>query len=346
MGSYYNTEFQVDEAVVSAAVNNTQARESLAVILLISTQRQAFPRLICMINLFRANVMATTRSIIYLFTRAETFSGEQRKILSNLDPEHIRLINIDDRSFRSPFLETVLAPPETWRHPHLPVEYRRVGHWRLTFQMAFVKRLGHRYVLAIDDDMFVTERVPYNIVKEFSSSNVSIAARELLPNGVHPEDSRYEVGLAEITRYFLLHTGIKPTLLYEHCHPPGLEGVFSRVPREGGPGFPNPLPALWNATYTSSIGFLGWDSNVIFANFYIVDVDFWYRKEVQRYVHLILGSGGHFSERWSEQGVITMLWLIFVPKEQFRLVNVSMVHKRTMDTEMVPYCTGPSGHWI
>lgn len=50
--------------------------------------------------------------------------------------------------------------------------------------------------------------------------------------------------------------------------------------------------------------------------------------QVQRFVHLCRASGGSFRFRWNEQGVVSMVWLVFVAPQRFRMFNdVVYVHK-------------------
>lgn len=314
----------VDDLALSVVGNLTERRDNLAVVMILSKQRQPFNQLLCMIKLFQKNVMHSTPSFIYFFAKNETLSVEERATLHKLDPYRLHILPLDERHWTNPYLEQILAPRETWRSARFDEDFRRVGHWRLTFQMAFARRLGHRYVMAIDDDTFVKSEVNYNIVSVFAQDKILIASRHLIP-----DDSEWEVGLAELTRYYLITSGIEPTQLYEHCIPQSIEGVFTRIPRAGTyrVGWQRTLPELWNKTYTESVKFIGWKSQLIYANFYVIDLDFWYQEEVQRYLRLIIGSGGHYKERWNEQGVMTMIWLLFAPKGGFRLFNFSTTHK-------------------
>lgn len=322
--SYSSLDAGVENLALTATINHKERQESLAVVMVLSKKCDNFTRLVCNLKLFRKNVMETTPSFIYVFARNTTFTVAERDLLQKLDPYRLHVLPLEEKDFSSPYMEQYLAPRETWRLPQFGDDYRRVGHWRMTFQMSFAKRLGHRYVMALDDDAHVLSKLNYNIVTSFSQNKTLLATKAVLP-----DDSIAELGLAELTRYHIITSGIQPTQLYEHCQPPRLEGVFTRIPS---PHYaPKTMPESWNTTFVKSQRYMGWDSSVIYGYIYVLDVDFWFQKEVQRYVRLVIGSGGHFKERWNEQGVITMVWLLFIPKGGFKFLEADISHSKIFD---------------
>jgi hypothetical protein len=182
--------------------------------------------------------------------------------------------------------------------------YRRMGHWRLTFQFAFADMLGYKYVWQLDDDSFFKSPVDFDVIDYMQKQQLWVAGHKTLPDP-------YFVtwGLAEMTRLFLVGERIAPagTLFSNHTQPPGLEGLYTvrndsvrtGHPLEGDPG--------------------GWSRTVIHGNCMLIDMDrFWWPKEAQKFVELVVQSGYHWRFRWNEQGVMAMLWQMFVPEGHYR----------------------------
>lgn len=86
-----------------------------------------------------------------------------------------------------------------------------------------MRHYGYRYVLQTDDDTFVMEKFPMNIVTLMKSSNFGMAARE-----IKEDDSSVMWGLAELAKYFLTTEQVTPTTMFNHCSPNDITGMFSR----------------------------------------------------------------------------------------------------------------------
>lgn len=63
------------------------------------------------------------------------------------------------------------------------------------------------------------------------------------------------------------------------------------------------------------------------CNQLIVDI------QVQRFVTLCRESGGSWNHRWNEQGIIAMIWQIFIREENFSLTDtiLKLVHNPRFD---------------
>jgi hypothetical protein len=110
--------------------------------------------------------------------------------------------------------------------------------------------------------------------------------------------------LPELLRYHIVSKSLEPTLLYKHCTPQNLSGLYSDLTDSGG----------------------GNDGTLLYGNFILLSLDFWFRADVQQYLQLNFQSGGHFRHRWNEQAVIGVIWLIFCKKEQYHIFDFPYEH--------------------
>jgi hypothetical protein len=57
---------------------------------------------------------------------------------------------------------------------------------------------------------------------------------------------------------------------------------------------------------------------------------FWWSQEAQKFVELAVQSGYHWRFRWNEQGIMAMLWQMFVPEGhyQFDTLPIDYHHPR------------------
>lgn len=182
--------------------------------------------------------------------------------------------------------------------------YRRMGHWRLTFQFAFADMLGYKYVWQLDDDSWFKKSVNFSMISYMQQHGLWVAGAKTLPD---PHFVTW--GLPEMARLFLVGERMAPagTLFTNHTQPPGLEGLYTV--RNDSVRTKHPL------TGDES----GWSRAIIHGNNLIIDMDrFWWPKEAQKFVELVVQSGYHWRFRWNEQGVIAMLWQMFVPDGHFQ----------------------------
>ena len=167
--------------------------------------------------------------------------------------------------------------------------------------MSFAYRLGYPYLLQLDDDSRFPSPLKTDLLHFVRSRDLDLAARKVLitPAGYHQ-------GLPELTRYFLVTEGMDiPLALAQNCNPSNIEGLYT----------------------VSSFGLAGgWNQKVLYGNFLIVSTAFWHRPDVQSYLQLILKTGGHFRFRWNEQGVITMIWQLFVAAHRYHVFDFPYQH--------------------
>ena len=192
-----------------------------------------------------------------------------------------------------------------WTPPGFGEAYRRMGHWRLTTQFALAASLGYSTLLQVDDDSYFPAPVTEDVFGSFVGRGLKMAGRV-----TSADDPETTVGLPELTRYFVVTEDVTPTLLYEHCSPPSLEGLHS--PGRG-PG-------------------AGWDRTTLFGNFVVYDVAFMTEHPVvQRYLRTVLRTGAHFRFRWNEQATLAMVWQLFVGRDEWALFGFAYEHHGGMD---------------
>ena len=203
-----------------------------------------------------------------------------------------------------------VTPPQAgnaseWTVPKWSRDYRRMGHWRLTTQFALAASLGYSTLLQVDDDSYFPAPVTEDVFGSFAGRGLKMAGRV-----TSADDPETTVGLPELTRYFVVTEDVTPTLLYEHCSPPSLEGLHS--PGRG-PG-------------------AGWDRTTLFGNFVVYDVAFMTEHPVvQRYLRTVLRTGAHFRFRWNEQATLAMVWQLFVGRDEWALFGFAYEHHGGMD---------------
>lgn len=182
-----------------------------------------------------------------------------------------------------------------------PAEYRQMGHWRLTYPFKFVRTMGHPYLLFLDLDSFVRESVPFDLLAEVEARRAPFAYRVL-----SREPRSVSQALAELARYYIVSTETVPSkLLWDDCVPPDMRGLYSAHEDDAG----------------------GWQRTVLYGNFVMVSIDFWFREEVQQFLQLVLLSGDHVVKRWNEQGVLGMVRLLFVKPGEDIAFNFTYSHR-------------------
>lgn len=197
--------------------------------------------------------------------------------------------------------------PTKWHWLKFNEDYRRMGHWRLNYPFAYGKLLGYKYLLQIDSDTNIQETLEHNLVEVMANGKFDIGCRR---TGIDAPTW----GLPELTRFFLIAEQLQPATLFQHCIPSNIDGLYTissqSFPRLGASNDP------WRRFYAENGG--GWDRDTISGNFVLYDLDFWFREDVQKYLKLVLSTGGHFKFRWNEQAVVSMIWQIFVPDKRFK----------------------------
>lgn len=203
-----------------------------------------------------------------------------------------------------------------WANQAAGEDYRRMGHWRLTFQFAFADLLGYKYLWQLDDDSYFRGPVDFSLVQHMQSKGLWVAGSKT------EQDFPFVLrGLAELARLYLVAERMSPkgTLFDNHTHPQGLSGLFT-VANDPTLDVPDKDEEQ------------GWSRYIACGNNIIINMDrFWWPKEVQKFVELAVLTGYHWRFRWNEQGVIAMVWHIFVPAEHYQFEGLfkDYQHPRT-----------------
>lgn len=208
-----------------------------------------------------------------------------------------------------------------WHNGMFPSNYRLMGHWKISFAFTFAREVGYKHVWQLDDDSFLQGPLGYNAVNRMDERNLSMAGFRVVGD---TEDVLW--GLAELTRYFIVAEEVVPQLLFKNCGPPNLHGLYTPIN-----GDKNETTLDKSAPHlqlsNKQPGFTGWNMQVIYTNSVMIKVDFWFRQDVQRYLTLVHRTGGVMRFRWTDQPVITMIWLLFVGPENYAKMDFDFCHR-------------------
>lgn len=190
-----------------------------------------------------------------------------------------------------------------------------MGHWRLMYPFSYGRSLGYKYLLQVDKDSHFHEVIKHNLVEVMADGKFDMGAR-------HTGRDEPTWGLPEITKYFLVAEQIQPATLFDHCSPNNIDGLHTVSSRT----FSNPEGSDDPLKLIRAEDTRGWDQETVSSNFVLYDLDLWFREDVQSYLALVLSTGGHFRFRWNEQGVVSMIWQIFVQKNRFKRFSFKYSH--------------------
>ncbi|KAG2495997.1 hypothetical protein HYH03_005920 [Edaphochlamys debaryana] len=203
-----------------------------------------------------------------------------------------------------------------------PRSYRLMGDWRLSYMPRFARAMGHRYLLQLDDDSYITGPVNHDLVTMFDRHGYWL--------GVHTwttDPPLVTWGLPELAKFFLLTYQVDPgTLLRDHCAPPSLDGLHSGLGAVA-QADEGELRALAARYGLPRAGEGGWDRRVPAGNCVLLGLDWWFGAMVQRFVQLCRTSGGSMMYRWNEQAVVGMAAHIFVSPERLHALTFPFQHR-------------------
>ena len=270
----------------------TDINETMAVLLLSNNAQQ----ICCALKNFSGHLVPWTPVHFFVFS-VENHLGSQVPDDCRVGL-HLAFMKLDAHLVTPQEAET----PDLWSAPHFNEEYRRMGHWRLAFQMQFASRLGYRYILQLDDDSAFMAPLRFNLVQHMSKYNLRMAARNIIESD-GPDVTR---GLAELARFFLVSEDVRPTKLLSECIPANISGLYTHGLSSQGDG--------------------GYSTKYLFGNFVVISLEFWFQPTVQRFVKLVLRTGAHFRYRWNEQQVQSVVWQMFLSPEEFSLFDFPYDH--------------------
>ena len=256
-----------------------------------------------MLNAFQRNFLKHNPSDVVVFSLGGDgdVEGLQSCTAHQLpEPANMSFVDLKQRAHALGWTTPAhVQDTSLWRHT-FSESFVRVGAWRLTTQFQLARLFGYRLVMYVDDDSIFPEPVTEPVFDTFYRRTLKMAAR------VHTHDLLFPtVGLPELARFFVVSEQLEPKTLYQNCHPANISGLFSASDD--------------NARE-------GWDRTIFYSNFAVISVDFYYEPIVQRFVRLALESGGVFKHRWNEQGVLSMVWQLFVEPSKFHMYDFKYEH--------------------
>ena len=240
----------------------------------------------CTLRKLERNVAVDTPLVVYIFDLHDLPQGFLHTFGRDLRMRVVEnRINANDWNTTN----SRALDEKSWSMRPFTLDYRLMGQWRLIFPFNFCRTQGHEYVLFVDTDSFVMERVGFNIVERMRSRHLNLGFRAILLEA-------WPCGLAELARYYIVSRSHTPTQLFDDCTPHSIEGVHG----------------WWGAVNNGS----GWKGSTPHGNFFLVSVDFWYSSQVQDFLGLVIATGDHIVHRWNEQATNAMIRLLFSRADQ------------------------------
>ncbi|KAG2443249.1 hypothetical protein HYH02_009322 [Chlamydomonas schloesseri] len=283
------------------------------------------------ITLNKQHLFPTTPCSVYIFTWKPQIPLLTEGLGDVGRMSNVAILPLANESWVAP---AMAGSSDLW-HEHHTVDYRLMGDWRLGFMPEFVRKMGHRYLLQFDDDSFITKPVGLNLVQLFDEKGYLLAAKK-----IRPDQLAVTWGLPELARYFLTTHKVVPTQLFEFCDPNNINGLYSTLDAESLGAIPAADLAALQELGLKQRG--GWNRTILHGNCVMYSVDWWFSQKVHRFVQLCRATGGSFSYRWNEQGVIAMLWQIFVKPEQFYLFEFDYKHRLAKAQDAYDLAAAPS----
>ena len=166
----------------------------------------------CALQNFASNLAVSTPIDMYLFSKENVVEQQYQSLNCSLTSHSMRITFMSlDESWHTP---QEARDASLWTSP-FSEDYRRMGHWRLTFQMTFASSLRYKYILQLDDDSRFPLPVSTNLLQHMVDNRKMMAARH-----VNDRDMiQVILGAAELARYFLVTEQITPKTLYDYCTP-------------------------------------------------------------------------------------------------------------------------------
>ena len=273
-----------------AGVNDTRAR--LAVMVL-HTEPQMRPGLSCAIRRLCDSATGTGFDF-FLWVRPENVQNSPFTTLQQTGRCNVFLFPVENANVRLPH---DVRPAEEWFPTGLYGEdYRMLGRWRLTFALRFPVALGYQFMAHLDTDLFVNSTSDENLVSSFRANDTVLAPG--YENPFFRDNPDVQRGMPELVRYWLTtrahlyENSLPKGPLFQHCSPQSIDGLSTA----------------------------GWDQEVFWGNLVYFDAIWWTHEPLLiDFLELILLTNADIEWRWSEQGVNSMMRLLFIPAERFQV---------------------------
>jgi len=268
------------------------------------------------------NVLPWTPLDIFVFHASVFISPIDQNALQKEIGEHLHIIELPKWAIEEPgFLRNESEAfskdrwrasfPTRWTHKRFGLGYRRMGTWGVEYALQFAHALGYQYAVKMDDDSAIVQPIKVNLIDYARSEGIDFGYRAVIR-----DDFPVLAGLAELTRFFLVSSGVSPTYLHESCRGGRLHNLYMSESTRDPPG---------------------WDGEVYFGNFLFWNTSYWVQPMVKEYIRLVRESGGIYRHRWTEQPVHTMVAKVFVPKDRVYQFGFAYQHQKLqLDVEHEP----------
>lgn len=143
--------------------------------------------------------------------------------------------------------------------------------------------MGYIWVIRVDDDSGFPKLIPYDVVSVMEAKNAMYGFR-VMNQDMKPVTK----ALAEAARYWLVSESITPTFLFDFCDPQSLTGLSSD----------------------------GWSPHIFYNNFFVTNIQFWMRPDIQAWLKLLECANGFHKFRWGDAPVHTVTLAIFASAQQ------------------------------
>ncbi len=148
--------------------------------------------LLCALDKLYLNIAPQTPLDVFVWVLPTELDSRRRELEGKYPS--LRVMGIAPESWELP---ASLGKHSSWVYSAFHhINYFRMGRWRLVFSFEFVRRLGYKYVLQLDDDAYIVEPVLFNIVASFHQQPVLMGLRRKVQTDIKD----VLIGLPELAR--------------------------------------------------------------------------------------------------------------------------------------------------
>ena len=205
--------------------------------------------------------------------------------------------------------------PSSW--PPFGLGYRKMIRWWFVRVWPTMHALGYTHVVRFDDDSFLLSRIPYNMFDFMASRGYIYAYRNIARESGETGSQFYA-----FVRQYYRAAGLNSTgWLLDAC--PGAKSIDDFLP-----SFCGELYGVYN-------------------NFFVAEVAFWMRADVQHFIKHVDRSGKMFTLRWNDLILQSVAVQLFCPRERVhRFVGWGYAHfSGPLDRKTFNYGLMQAGAW-
>ena len=242
------------------------------------------------VGLLYENYNAKQRDDVVFLHTGDVTAPMQASVLSLCGPE-ARFVQLAKHHFELP--PGVDPHSKEWLFPNkFSIGYRHMVRFFTVGIWDVVSELGYKYVMRLDDDAYVLSPITYNIFAHMAERRLDYGFR--LTSWEHGEPAK-RGEFHKFVRDYALQRGIKPYWgLADSCPDDRLE---------------NFTPERCGQLYT------------IYNNFFVSNVSFWRRPDVQAFVKHIDASKTIYYNRWGDALWHSVAVQLFLPRERVHMFD-------------------------